>query len=357
MTTYKISKDKMKELLNSIKGYDVYVPTELGDKFQFKVLKDVGDARLDYSQSAKPPKDVVFPQNEVLMDYKIVINGFEIEQKLDAVGKYVIFGIRNCDARALKYLDTQMLNGKFIDPYYAKRRENTTVVGLACNTPLYNCFCKSVGAGPHHKEGHDIHLTELDDGYLVEIITDKGKELMANSMSLLAEASEGDTAKQADLKKACEDKFVRKLDIKDNDAKMQEIFESDYWRDVSDGCIGCGICTLLCPTCFCFDIQDIGSRKAGQRVRVWDSCQSCELGHCQHIMLAALPLNLFSEFFIFESFHGFSFLYALSGTLTTNFASTITTFTLYPNFLIFPELNSTELTSVFISTLSSLSYS
>ncbi len=273
MTTYKISKDKMNELLTSIKGYDVYVPTEMGDKFQFRVMKDAGDAKLGYSQSAKPPKDVIFPQNEVLMNYKIQPNGFDVENSLDHIGKFVIFGIRNCDARALKYLDTQMLNGKYVDPYYAKRRENTTVVGLACNSPLYNCFCRSVGAGPHHKEGHDVHLTELDDGYLVEVITDKGKELLANSMSLLAGSSDADTSKQAELKQACEAKFVRKIDVKGNDKRMLDIFESDYWRDVSDGCIGCGICTLLCPTCFCFDIQDIGSRKEGQRVRVWDSCQ------------------------------------------------------------------------------------
>jgi len=37
-------------------------------------------------------------------------------------------------------------------------------------------------------------------------------------------------------------------------------------------CLGCGICTFLCPTCHCFDIQDETLESNGARVRIWDSC-------------------------------------------------------------------------------------
>ena len=37
-------------------------------------------------------------------------------------------------------------------------------------------------------------------------------------------------------------------------------------------CLGCGICTYVCPTCHCFDIQDELRGQDGRRVRTWDSC-------------------------------------------------------------------------------------
>ena len=40
-------------------------------------------------------------------------------------------------------------------------------------------------------------------------------------------------------------------------------------------CIGCGACTIVCPTCACFDIDDYSELDlaSGRRVRTWDSCQ------------------------------------------------------------------------------------
>ncbi|MDZ7698785.1 MAG: 4Fe-4S dicluster domain-containing protein [Deltaproteobacteria bacterium] len=37
-------------------------------------------------------------------------------------------------------------------------------------------------------------------------------------------------------------------------------------------CLNCGTCTYLCPTCWCFDIQDEILSKQGDRIRNWDSC-------------------------------------------------------------------------------------
>ena len=54
------------------------------------------------------------------------------------------------------------------------------------------------------------------------------------------------------------------------------MFDSPFWDDESMSCIRCGICTYLCPTCHCFDINDevISSYPLkGKRVRTWDNCQ------------------------------------------------------------------------------------
>ena len=49
-------------------------------------------------------------------------------------------------------------------------------------------------------------------------------------------------------------------------------FDSAVWETLTQQCIDCGICTFLCPTCHCFDIQDEGTPEQGCRVRLWDAC-------------------------------------------------------------------------------------
>ena len=38
------------------------------------------------------------------------------------------------------------------------------------------------------------------------------------------------------------------------------------------GCIACGTCTFVCPTCQCYDIKDYTTKDGIQRYRCWDSC-------------------------------------------------------------------------------------
>jgi ferredoxin len=52
--------------------------------------------------------------------------------------------------------------------------------------------------------------------------------------------------------------------------KLYDLFESDFWAEIQQSCLGCGVCTFLCPTCHCFDIVDEVQRS--ERVRSWDTC-------------------------------------------------------------------------------------
>lgn len=46
------------------------------------------------------------------------------------------------------------------------------------------------------------------------------------------------------------------------------------WKELGKKCLACGKCSLVCPTCFCFNIDDQPSfvRKQGKRVRNWSVC-------------------------------------------------------------------------------------
>ena len=90
----------------------------------------------------------------------------------------VVFGVRPCDAHGVKLLDALFLDTNPVDSFYARRRENTTLIGLACQSLGSTCFCTSVGGAPDDAHDVDIMLTETDDGYLVEAVTEKGRFLI-----------------------------------------------------------------------------------------------------------------------------------------------------------------------------------
>ncbi len=58
--------------------------------------------------------------------------------------------------------------------------------------------------------------------------------------------------------------------------KLDSVFDDPVWQQLTEKCISCGICTYLCPTCHCFDIQDEVRGRKGRRIRVWDSCSNPE---------------------------------------------------------------------------------
>jgi len=54
---------------------------------------------------------------------------------------------------------------------------------------------------------------------------------------------------------------------------LVERHNQKIWDELGKICLECGKCSLVCPTCFCFRIDDIPAAKGcGQRQRCWDSC-------------------------------------------------------------------------------------
>lgn len=126
------------------------------------------------------------------------------------------------------------------------------------------------------KDDMDIFLVDLGEKYLVEGVSEKGKELM-NRWKWLSDADKQDIKKAEELSKQAEESFETKLDLKDIDKILDPNFEHPIWAEISDICIGCGTCSFLCPTCTCFDVIDENDQynNRGRRIRIWDTCQFC----------------------------------------------------------------------------------
>jgi ferredoxin len=224
-----------------------------------------------YRNTIVPAKASFFPPAEKIFSFRKGEEGYRIEPAALDEPKQLIFGIRPCDANALAILDN-VFKDTYEDPYYLPRRKNTLLVGLGCARPYDSCFCTSLGSSPTDAKNVDLMLIDIGDEFLVEAVTEAGKGLIDRTAGL-EETSEADETRAGEVKETSRRKVTRELDIGAIEKNLLSGFENeDYWERVAAKCISCGVCTLLCPTCHCFDINDEAVRQQGVRLRSWDSC-------------------------------------------------------------------------------------
>ena len=271
--TKKISKKDIAKLLNQwSRQFAVLAPSKARGVAEMAEWDGTDTSFLGWHRNTiVPPKASFFPPMEEMFRFQKEKEGYHIELPPTNEHKQLIFGIRPCDAKAMAILD-MTFEEAYEDPYYFSKRKSAVLVGLGCTNPCDSCFCTSLGISPAQSTDVDLMLTDTGDEFLIEEVTDKGKGLIAKT-SGLKETTEDDEAKAKEAKETSHNKVTRKIDTEGIGDRLLAFFDDeDYWEKIAAKCISCGICTLLCPTCYCFDINDELVRQQGTRFRSWDSC-------------------------------------------------------------------------------------
>lgn len=220
---------------------------------------ELDNINLRFTNTDLSAKSWFFPPSETLFtiikneSYQIIPPSMEREA--------ILLGIRPCDAKGVALIDKAFL-AEPADVFYQERRDKTTLIGLACSKPCPECFCTSLGGGPADPTHLDVLFTETPGGYIVELITDKGKKLFMDAP--LQEA-------EIELPTLPAPNLVPAENITEI---MPQVFNNSYWGRVADRCLHCNICAYVCPCCYCFDIRDYTSKGKIERIRSWESCQS-----------------------------------------------------------------------------------
>ncbi len=225
--------------------------------------------RLSGPRPTVSPKAHLLPQTETLFTFQGSGPALALTAVEPDATPTVVFGIRPCDARALRRLDDVFLERAERDVHYDQRRRATLLVGLACATPGWGCFCTSVGGSPAGTEGLDLLLTDLGDRYHVAVLTPAGETLAAAAEMGDAAPDDIEAARAQHAATA-----ARMPALFDVDAAVRNIrWDAPVWAEIAERCLACGVCSYLCPTCHCFDIQDEATPDGGVRFRCWDTCQ------------------------------------------------------------------------------------
>lgn len=256
-----IDKKGLESWLNGIaKERTLVAPKRIDDLVLFQPVKSFDEIELNYVNTNISPKEYFFAKTEPLFTVEPKDGDIEVSPVVINEG-VIIFGIRPCDAKGIVELDGPYL-GDPADAVWAQHREKNVMIGLACNKPAPQCFCNSMGSAPNDSSNVDIMLTDMDTGYAVEAITEKGESLL-----------KGIDLKDADLKSStvsC-DSNIPADGIVEN---IKKVFDDPYWGRLADRCLHCNVCAYVCPTCYCFDVRDYKSGEKIDRLRTWESCQS-----------------------------------------------------------------------------------
>ena len=116
----------------------------------------------------------------------------------------------------------------------------------------------------------------MGDVFLAEAATDKGTALMR----YLAPTPAATGAQLNAREKLWEDNLQaqRKHQLKCAPEDLPDLLGRNYdhplWQERANLCFSCGACNIVCPTCYCFDVQDDvdWSLNCGTRCRSWDGC-------------------------------------------------------------------------------------
>ncbi|MFH1709197.1 MAG: 4Fe-4S dicluster domain-containing protein [Planctomycetota bacterium] len=250
----------------------VYAPVN-GDKgVAFGRITAGREGVIDGPNPVMSPKGLFFPQCETLWTFDA--NGVKAVVEPPA-GPFTVFGLRPCDAAALVALDRVFGDEGtgFKDPYFMTRRRNGLLIVVACDRPCRTCFCTSVGGGPYAAAGADILVSTGGTELAWQACSPRGRELMRTHAAFFTAADALDALYKGREAKA-RTAMPEGISTDGVADKLRAGFNAKVWNTMFTRCLGCGVCTFVCPTCHCFDITDeADGAQQGRHVRAWDSCQ------------------------------------------------------------------------------------
>jgi sulfhydrogenase subunit beta (sulfur reductase) len=245
------------------RGWTVFAPEKLPDEVVYAEVKDASKLKLVKEPPLHSFKRFLVPPEETLFDYK-KDKMTEVKDAGIKIPKQVIFGINPVDLKAVV-----MLNQIFErDPWYQERMRRTLIIGqsLIPADAEQNIFQIKYEEDILEHLQFDIFLEVQGNKYFVYTGSEEGQKL-------LEDFGYKDYEHIEFAGPIREEGFDPQM-VKYRDA-LRKTYKKEIWEDdIGARCIECGKCTLICPTCFCFDMKDqpdlVGN--GGVRKRSWGAC-------------------------------------------------------------------------------------
>lgn len=253
-----------------IQEHRVVGPQARPKGFVYDVLRAAGDLRLDHDVTVLPPRKYLMPTQEVLLRFTRA----GTYQPVQASEPIVLMGVHPYDVAAIAQMD-RYFTQENPDAHYIARRRQVTIIAADVQNASANVFAGCMGTATV-QNGCDALITQVGESYVVEARTAAGTKLLA----LAGNVPDADAVSLGRRQQVWDDakKLLRRHELNCRPQDLPAILGGSYshplWQQKADACFSCGSCVLVCPSCFCFDVQDEldWDLQGGTRRRQWDAC-------------------------------------------------------------------------------------
>jgi len=191
----------------------------------------------------------------------------------------VIAGVKACDLSSLLLQDFVFRGGDVEDQFYSANRDSTTIIAADCTYAGETCFCAAMDGAPYPRNFFDLVLSAVDNYFLVEIGSEKGRKMVDDYKLFFKSPS----SHAPDMRQALRDRVLKQVQDfvsnrgTPNTALIKGAVKKNYhlegfWQDMASTCVECGACNLACPTCHCFLLSDEKTASGPKRFKSWDAC-------------------------------------------------------------------------------------
>jgi ferredoxin len=250
----------------------VGVREKVEGKYEFAPLESPSQLRLDYDVTVLSPKKYLLPSRETLLKFKTG-KAVSCEPALES-RPLAIIGVHPYDIKGIAQLDRIFADANQ-DEHYRRKRQDTVIIGVDIKRPSPYAFCKSMNSATV-QEGFDLFLTDVGESYVVAVGTNKGQGILEKHAVSRA-ATKEEIRRRAEI----QDKIPYLFSLNTVTTPYEQLpqlltdhAESKLFAELAEKCFSCGSCNLVCPTCYCFDVQDdmALNLSEGERFRLWDGC-------------------------------------------------------------------------------------
>jgi ferredoxin len=243
-------------------------------KYRLERRKD--EALFGYTVGPFSWKKYLYPSHERLWTATRDGDSFVVHPEPVDGPPMAFLGMRACELAGVSVQDKVFMGGPAVDPGYAARRKRVLRIAVQCGQSGGTCFCVSMGTGPGVRQGADLIITEVLEAkrhyFLVEVGSPEGAAVLPE-VPLKAAASD-DPAKAEMIVSRAAASMGRTLDTEGIHDLLTKNLEHPRWEVVARRCLSCTNCTMVCPTCFCSNQEEVPDLSVStvERWRRWDSC-------------------------------------------------------------------------------------
>ena len=251
------------------KNYQIYATQEENGQVVIDELHDAKKAVLDNRLPFYSWKRFFVPECESLFEY----DGVSLTPSSREQGKQtVLLGINFVDLKSIILYDRVFA----ADTYYQSRRNNLLIIAHNFLPGPENNLAHVEYKEENLKQySFDVFLAAQENSVIGHKKTEIEYRVFAGSEKgekVLRESGYKDYQRIECLGLLSEDRSGSAMNVFRD--KLTNHHNPKIWEELGRRCIECGKCTIVCPTCFCFRLDDTLSLEVGQgqRQRCWDAC-------------------------------------------------------------------------------------